>query len=432
MKRHCWKFEFLGLDTIKSKILSLSQDFTHFIYLDSNHQNDTFRKYNWLAAWKAIAILDSNHNSFEKLQNFHNQHNDWCFGHLSFNLKNEVENLHSQLNDDFQYPNLSFFVPETVVYENEKGVFCESYSYANEQEFIKIKGNTSFERKTENINFELRTNKVQYLKNVERLKRELKYGNIYETNYCIEFSATAKINPTVFFNKLNPIHQAPFSSFYKHQNNFLLSFSPERFLQKTRNQLISQPIKGTAPRSKNKHKDQKLASALRNSQKEQSENVMIVDLVRNDLNRTAIAGSVKVKELFGIYSFKAVHQMISTIESQIKPQFQLQEILSTTFPMGSMTGAPKISALKLIDEIEDFNRGIYSGSVGYINPKGDFDFNVVIRSLIYNSQSKQSSVRVGSAITIKCDAEKEFAECLLKADKLINKVFLTDDSGEST
>ena len=405
---------------IKEKCLRQAESQAFFTLLDSNNNLDKHGKYEWICAWGNAKSIAASAQSFKALRAFHQQHKDWCFGHLNFNLKNELENLKTSSIDSFGYEHLSFFIPEHVVYATADGVFCESLLFGNAQELLQHlnqKGNLSVV--SEGPKFTLSTSRSSYLKKIDALKKELQYGNIYEINFCIEFIGRETIQPLSYFKTLNAIHRAPFTAFYKNNNNYLLCFSPERYLKKTGTWLISQPIKGTAPRGENKHRDDEIKADLLASEKERAENVMIVDLVRNDLSRTAKAGSVKVPELFQIYSYPAVHQMTSTIESEMAPTFDFVDALATSFPMGSMTGAPKISALKLIDAHENFNRSLYSGSVGYISPEGDFDFNVVIRSIMYNSASKLSSVRVGSAITIHCDAEKEFEECLLKAEKLI-------------
>lgn len=158
-----------------------------------------------------------------------------------------------------------------------------------------------------------------------------------------------------------------------------------------------------------------LKNDLAKDEKERSENIMIVDLVRNDLSKTAVKGSVKVEELCKVYSFDQVHQMISTVTSQIEENTHPIDVIKSTFPMGSMTGAPKISAMKIIENLEETKRGLYSGAVGYITPRGDFDFNVVIRSILYNHTQKYISFSVGSAITSKSDPLKEYEECLVKA-----------------
>ena len=194
-----------------------------------------------------------------------------------------------------------------------------------------------------------------------------------------------------------------------------MSATPERYIKKDGCKVISQPIKGTEKRSDNKKEDQQLALELSNDEKERSENIMIVDLVRNDLSRTAKKGSVKVKELCKIYTFDQVHQMISTVESKVKKSTNPIDIIETTFPMGSMTGAPKISAMQIIEELEETKRGLYSGAVGYISPKGNFDFNVVIRSILYNETKQYVSYSVGGAITAKSNPLKEYEECLVKA-----------------
>ena len=218
------------------------------------------------------------------------------------------------------------------------------------------------------------------------------------------------------YSILNTISPTPFSTFYKLNNQYLLCASPERFVKKDGDKIISQPIKGTAKRDlTNKTRDEQLKQQLINSQKEKSENVMIVDLVRNDLSKIAARNSVQVDELFGIYSFPQVHQMISTVSATIKDEIDFADMLKASFPMGSMTGAPKYRVMQLIEEYEQTKRGIYSGSFGYITPQNDFDFNVVIRSIVYNEQTKYVSYQVGGAITHYSNAEDEYEECLLKA-----------------
>jgi para-aminobenzoate synthetase component 1 len=243
-------------------------------------------------------------------------------------------------------------------------------------------------------------------------------------NFCQEFFVeNLEINPLETYSKLIEISPTPFSVFYKNENKYLISASPERFLKKIGTKIISQPIKGTIKRGENAEIDLQLRTQLECDEKERSENIMIVDLVRNDLSKTAKQASVKVEELCGIYSFKQVHQMISTISSEIDQETHFVDVIKSMFPMGSMTGAPKIEAMKLIEKFEKTKRGLYSGAVGYINPQGDFDFNVVIRSILYNLDKKYLSFSVGSAITAKSIAESEYDECLLKTEA-IKKVLI--------
>jgi para-aminobenzoate synthetase component 1 len=266
------------------------------------------------------------------------------------------------------------------------------------------------------LNIKLRIQKDEYFNKVNNILQHIHRGDIYEANFCQEFYAeNSIINPIETYNKLNKISKPPFATFLKMNDKYLMSATPERYLRKTGTTIVSQPIKGTAKRSENKEIDNQLKADLYKDQKEQSENIMIVDLVRNDLSKTATKGSVTVEELCKVYSFKQVHQMISTISSEVEETTHPVDIIKSTFPMGSMTGAPKISAMKIIEQLEETKRGLYSGTVGYFSPQGDFDFNVVIRSILYNETKKYISYSVGGAITAKSDPLNEYEECLIKA-----------------
>jgi para-aminobenzoate synthetase component 1 len=287
------------------------------------------------------------------------------------------------------------------------------YSEECQSELVedKQRGNLS-----NDIKIHLRIHKDDYFDKVNTMLNHIQRGDIYEANFCQEFYAdNTAINPLDTYNKLNTISKPPFATFLKLNDKYLLSASPERYIKKEGNTITSQPIKGTAKRSSNIEEDRLLVQQLENDAKERSENVMIVDLVRNDLSKTAIKGSVVVKELCKVYTFDQVHQMISTIESKVESDVSPVDIIRTTFPMGSMTGAPKISALKIIEDLEETKRGLYSGAVGYFSPEGDFDFNVVIRSILYNASKQYVSYSVGGAITAKSDPLKEYEECLIKA-----------------
>ena len=266
------------------------------------------------------------------------------------------------------------------------------------------------------VEIKQRISKDLYVEKITKMLDHIHKGDMYEANFCMEFYAeNAIINPLEKFQKLNAISQAPFSVFFKNNKQFLLSASPERYLKRVGETLISQPIKGTSKRFSDPIEDEKSKQFLESDAKERAENIMITDLVRNDLSQTAQRGSVKVAELCKIYSFLQVHQMISTVTSKLDPQYSPIDVLKTTFPMGSMTGAPKISVMNIIENLEETKRGLYSGSIGYFTPDGDFDFNVVIRSILYNQENKYVSFSVGSAITSQSIPENEYEECLLKA-----------------
>jgi para-aminobenzoate synthetase component 1 len=362
----------------------------------------------------------------DKLQNFIDSNkSNYIFGALNYNLKNEIENLESHQTDFLNFPQILFWIPKYVIkIQKENFEFVqgekneESFNFLNY--FLEEETDLNFHQ----FNDELkpRISKPTYLDRIQKIKQLLQRGDIYEVNFCQEFFAENIEIPfemDLYF-KLNKIAKAPFSSFLKFDEFTIFCNSPERFIQLKNGRLVSQPIKGTAPRNIDSKIDEEIKNELKTNPKERSENIMIVDLVRNDLSKIAEKNSVNVDELCEIYSFPTVHQMISTISCVPRTEVSFKDIVRATFPMGSMTGAPKISAMKIIDELEDFNRGIYSGSIGYIAPNGEFDFNVIIRSLIYNSEKHYLSCSVGSAITILSDAEKEYEECQIKVEKLLS------------
>lgn len=405
----------------------LNELYDRICIFDSN-ENDNNKKY--ITSSKLIALgatqelcINNSQNALSDLQKFYDQKKGWLFGYITYDLKNEIEQLGSANTDKIDFPALQFFSPKVVLQiENENVSVFYDDDFVSEKE-AKNAFEIAFSEETlkkpsdsTKIEIQSKITKAEYLHSVEKLKEHIRKGDIYEITFCQEFFAeNVLLNTADIYKKLNAISGAPFSAYCKFGTNYLMCASPERFLQKRSNRLISQPIKGTIKRSNNLEGDEQLKTELLNNTKERSENVMIVDLVRNDFSRIAKKGSVKVDELFGIYSFKQVHQMISSISCEIDSSVTFTEILKALFPMGSMTGAPKISAMKLIEEYESTKRGLYSGAVGYISPNGDFDFNVVIRSILYNSENKYLSFMVGSAITDKAEAELEYEECLLKA-----------------
>lgn len=422
-------------DELTINIGALNERFERVCVFNSNLQTN---KNNYLQTSKIIAlgstqelIISKSENTLEQLQGFYDQRKGWLFGYLTYDLKNEIEELNSENTDELEFPLLHFFAPKVVIQFNSTAAtitYDDDYvSKTDADEIYNLSvspsipplanlGQTLLKEELKKNNIHSKITKQEYIDSVAQLKQHIREGDIYEVNFCQEFFATnASINTVDTYEKLNAISQAPFTAYCKLGKQYLICASPERFLQKRSNTLIAQPIKGTTKRSSSKIEDEKLKLELQNSEKERSENVMIVDLVRNDLARIAKTGTVRVDELFGIYSFKQVHHMISTIKCELKENVLFTDIIKNTFPMGSMTGAPKVSAMKLIEQFESSKRGLYSGALGYIDPEGDFDFNVVIRSILYNEENKYLSFMVGSAITDKSDAEKEYDECLLKA-----------------
>lgn len=395
------------------------------VFLNNNNQQDNFHSFDSALAFDAFTLMQTDSfSAFDDLEEYYQQTKDWLFGYLSYDLKNGIEKLSSNNYDGLGFPDICFFQPKKILLQKQNQItFLYMNLCRNEvlEDIEIIKNQTvSTDSRTENaVQIQQRTPYEKYVKQVESLQSHIRLGNIYEVNYCMEFYAKqANINPLETYHQLNDISTPPFSVYMKISDNYALSASPERFLKKKGNQLISQPIKGTAKRSADREEDILLKKNLQNDPKERAENIMIVDLVRNDLSRTAEKNTVKVEELCEVYTYEQVHQMISTITSELKSNTTIKDILTTTFPMGSMTGAPKLSAMQLIEKHEDFKRGLYSGSVGYFTPDGDFDFNVIIRTILYNHKEQYLSFSVGSAITDLADADKEYQECLLKANAM--------------
>ena len=407
----------------KNQLLHWSNQFSEIVFLDSNSNynlNKNYSTYDYILAVEAFTSIKTDyHNSFQDLYQYQSQTKDWLFGYLSYDLKNDVEDLKSNNFDGLQFPDLYFFQPKKLFLVKGTQVEIQYLTMCDDEveldyEEINTISDAFFQISETTI--QQRISKENYITKVSKMLEHIHRGTIYEANFCMEFYAeNAKINPLEIYKKLNLISEPPFAVYFKNNSNFLLCASPERYLKKENLKIISQPIKGTSKRSFDLEEDEILKIELENNPKERSENIMIVDLVRNDLSRTAIKSSVNVEELCKIYTFKQVHQMISTIVSEVENTNAPVSILQTTFPMGSMTGAPKIAAMQIIEDLEETKRGLYSGTVGYFTPNGNFDFNVVIRSILYNADNQYLSFSVGSAITSLSIPEMEYEECLLKA-----------------
>ncbi|MFD0993516.1 aminodeoxychorismate synthase component I [Tenacibaculum geojense] len=419
----------------KDKLLAWSQQFETIVWLDSNNYNQTYTSFDAALAVEEFTSIKTDYlNAFEKLKEYQSYTKDYIFGYISYDVKNDVEKLSSTNFDGLYFDDLFFFQPQKLIFL--KGNKLE-FHYLHvvddelEEDFDEIFATNIHiaenNKETDDVKIKLRIHKDEYYNKVQKVLNHIHRGDIYEANFCQEFYAeNTIINPYQTYKQLNKISEPPFATFLKQDNNYLLSASPERYIRKNGDKIISQPIKGTAKRYVNKVEDDKTAFDLSRDQKERSENIMIVDLVRNDLSRTAKKGSVKVEELCKVYPFKQVHQMISTVVSEIENTTHPVDVIKDTFPMGSMTGAPKVSAMQIIENLEETKRGLYSGTVGYFTPDNNFDFNVIIRSILYNSEQKYVSYSVGGAITAKSTPDKEYEECLLKA-KAMKQVLLKNN-----
>lgn len=408
------------LQTFKNKALQWASSFNVFCYLDSNNFTDPYSKFDTLIAIDAKdEVVSLAGNAYSKLEQFRKMHPGWITGFLGYDLKNETEQLLSQNADHLQFPDLYFFAPRYLILINGNNIEIIADDPAFVLQSIDSQS-LHIVAEIPRVNVKQRFSKATYLNVVEKIKNHINRGDIYVTNFCQEFFAeNAVIDPLAVFSRLNEISPNPFAAFFKWHHHYILCATPERFLAKRGDKLISQPIKGTAKRGKDNTDDELIKTQLRGTVKELQENVMIVDLVRNDLTKSAKQGTVQTEELFGIYSFKLVHQMISTVICELDQNTSAIQAVKNTFPMGSMTGAPKISAMQLMEQFEQSRRGVYSGAIGYFSADDDFDFNVVIRSILYNQQNKYLSFQAGSAITYHADAESEYEECLLKVQGIM-------------
>lgn len=409
-------------DILKQQLLAWAQQFEEVAWLDSNAHQQTHSRCTAILAVDAFtAIKTDASQAFEQLEEYQKTAQDWLFGYLSYDLKNDVEKLSSANYDGLGFPELYFFQPKKVFLFTETELTIHYLNMVDDEVETDWQAITKTEIQTTNISeapikVRLRTSKDSYHEKVNKMLQHIQRGDIYEANFCQEFySEDVTLNALAAFWQLNELSKPPFASFLKLEEQYVLSASPERYLKKEGTTIISQPIKGTAKRAFSEQEDKALIEALAQDPKERSENIMITDLVRNDLSRFAKKGTVTVEELCKIYTFEQVHQMISSIRCEVSSEMSPVQIIKNTYPMGSMTGAPKVSAMKIIEKLEDAKRGIYSGAVGYFTPTGDFDFNVVIRSILYNASSKYVSFSVGGAITAKSIPEAEYEECLLKA-----------------
>ena len=406
----------------KQQMLSWINRFSICCFMDSHDYKHAYSVYDCLAAAGAASVCLPEQNKLSSLQAFTQQNKDWLFGHVGYDLKNEIEHLSSRHKDSLQFPDLFFFQPEVVLYIQGNELSIESLHCAAEDIYSEIVNQNVNPKPSAaaRITIKERISKETYTAIIDKIKEHIKRGDCYEINFCQEFFAeNAFIHPLLVYNQLTVVSPSPFSAYYKLNDKYALCASPERFIQKRGERLVSQPMKGTAKRIlEDAILDKQAKETLQSSAKDRTENVMIADLVRNDMSRVSLRNSVKVVELFGVYTYARVHQMITTIEGKTSRQINVADVLKTMFPMGSMTGAPKKKVMELIEEFEQSKRGLYSGCMGYITPDNDWDFNVVIRSILYNETHRYLSFHVGSAITWGSNAEDEYDECIVKAEAM--------------
>ncbi|WP_437919529.1 anthranilate synthase component I family protein [Sphingobacterium sp. LRF_L2] len=413
----------IDTDFFEKHALAWAQQFDEVCFFKSNNYKDEYTKLDSFLAVDAkhTFVSTNGENAFNELEIFKTKHpQSWLLGFFSYDLKRNLDGGVTPLQNTLAFPESCFFIPSVVIQFHRNKVSIEADDPAMIFQTIQHFAIPLHENLSEQQIIKKRLSKEAYLKAFNQMQTHIRRGDIYEVNLCQEFYAdNVDISSLRLYQELNTISPTPFSSFFKWKNLNIICASPERFLAKRGAHLISQPIKGTAPRGKTPPEDIRIVHELVNSPKEIAENVMIVDLVRNDLTRSAVPGTVEASRTLEVHTFKQVHQLISTVTCLKSSEIGDVSAISNAFPPGSMTGAPKIKAMELCDAYEGSKRGIYAGALGYFSPDGDFDFNVVIRSLLYNQTAKSLSFHTGGAITLDADGEKEYQECLLKASAIL-------------
>lgn len=411
------------IHSIKEQLLQWADSFEQVVWLDSNAYPNNDNKYEAVLAVDADRIFQTDSKEgLNELKEYRKSNKDWLFGYLSFDAGRTINSTkeNNRASDSLQFSKLSFFHPKKVFLLKEGSVEIH-YSSDIENE-IETDWKVIRELAVEEIplvfpdlKINARLSKQEYFDKFQKIQAYIEQGEISEINFCQEFYASATLeNPLAVYQHLNEISKPPFAAYLRMNDKYVLCASPERYLSNTNGKLKTQPIKGTAKRKENIEEDELARKALEEDRKEILENTITTEMIVEELQAIAKKGSVQITELCKTYTFKQVHQLISTIVCDLKPELHPVDAISGTYPMGSMTGIPKENSLAIIEELENFNRSLYSGSIGYFTPKDDFDFNVVIRSILYNAKNKYVSFSAGGAITALANPESEYKECLVK------------------
>ncbi|WP_444994278.1 aminodeoxychorismate synthase component I [Aliikangiella sp. IMCC44359] len=320
-------------------------------------------------------------------------------GYISYDFARNLEILPEDTVDDIQLPRIQMGLYRWALITNHQeqwtrlfnfGVdaqqwnkLCQYFKQLTQADTLKTDKKSSSKQPFQLLSqWKNNTNRQDYENAFNTIQAYILAGDCYQVNYAQRFSAQYTGSIYSAYQVLSKANQAPFSAYLNFEDHQILSLSPERFIKSEQGKIITQPIKGTRPRHPDLVTDQALANELKHSEKDKTENLMIVDLLRNDLSRTADKASVIVSELYQHYQFESVHHLISTIESRLAPQYDNFDLLKTTLPGGSITGAPKIRAMEIIEELEPIKRNLYCGVIGYIDFQGNMDTNICIRTLI--------------------------------------------------
>lgn len=406
-----------SLKNLKNRLLSWAATYPYAVVLDNcQSEIDRYGKYEFL-----VGVAAETAPRIEQWADFPAKVTTWLMGLIPYELKNVLEpHLHTQLSTLMDWPEVALFQPEVVlaIPRGQQEIRCLHGNMPTDWPV----GHRTLEGDRVS-GFQPTVSQADYLATINRLQQHIKEGDCYEINLAQAFVSTGTLqDPCSYFARLTEISPVPFAALFRWNHQYILSASPERFLQLQGDRLLTQPIKGTTKRGQDSMEDELLKAELARSPKEQAENVMIVDLSRNDLHRSCNTGSVEVPHLFEIQAFPQVFQLVSTVQGIKRKAVGVKEVIGHTFPPGSMTGAPKVRTLELIDQYESVARGAYAGSMGYFDPTGNFDLNVIIRSLMYDSLAARLHYQVGGAITYDSDPRSEYEETLVKA-KAIRALF---------
>ncbi|WP_133406703.1 aminodeoxychorismate synthase component I [Parashewanella tropica] len=416
------RYDIISFDPIAT--LTTREDQTQFTIYDSERCDGLL---NNISNENPFSLLKRNLNKlYPKQLSSEFPFNGGVLGSFSYDLGRRVEHLPTTAKNDLSLPDMCIgFYDWSLIFDYQQQSWFLLH-YLGEQALEKIKQSLlgMIATKVEiNEPFKLtehwhtQIEKYQYKEKFNRVHEYLLSGDCYQINLTQRFSSSYKGNEWQAYQKLRSSNKAPFSAFIKLEHHSIISISPERFIQLADRHIQTKPIKGTLPRSKNTTIDVQLANQLQQSQKDRAENLMITDLLRNDLGKVASAGTVRVPKLFDIESFPAVHHLVSTVTAELDEKYEATDLLEATFPGGSITGAPKIRAMEIIEELEPSRRSIYCGSIGYISQDGKMDTSITIRTLL--TENNKIYCWAGGGIVADSQVDAEYQETFDKVSKIL-------------
>ncbi len=428
------------------EIFTIFKDEENSFILDSAMDSKKLGRYSFISSnpFKVIKYKNTLNNPLDNLQEELNKYKvenntslpfiGGAVGYLSYDLGNYTEDLPRSAEDDTNVYDLYFGLYNWVVVidhldqrtyiatpdidiELEKTIICEIEDRIIKAEKKGIDNICYEEKEVEPIRLKSNFTKTQFEDSVRKVQNYIRQGDIYQANLTQRFSGQTNMSSYELYRDLRRFSPAPFGAFLNFEHTNILSNSPERFIKCKDRKVETRPIKGTRPRGKTVQEDLKLQEELRNSEKDRAELLMIVDLERNDIGRISKIGSVKVPELFVIEPYANVNHLVATVVGQLNDENDCIDAIKATFPGGSITGAPKIRAMEIIDELEPTQRNVYTGSIGYIGFDGDMDLNIAIRTIV--KQDKDIYFQVGGGMTWDSNPEDEYQETLDKAKSIM-------------